>query len=310
MTAGMCANGVVFHYAAYGLGIQSEISLPELTHATEGDDFRIRLTAPNHSVEGQSIEWESDPVQEARFNYPGLARFVVRGGRDLAITPYPDGDTALFRLYVQGMMLASALHQRGLFVLHSSVVDVNGGAIGFMGPIGAGKSTFASAFRVLGHKILADDNAALELDSAPPLVLPAFPTVKIYPEIARSLGFRRDSLRPMHISQVKEAQCVSDAFSPTRLPLRCIYLLDREAADRPVRVSPIETITELLRHSVPTRWGVRGDGRHLKMCARLARMVPLFRVRTFKELSEIQTIAGRIETHALSAGADPEASIE
>jgi hypothetical protein len=309
MTAGIDTKRAVFHYAAYGLGIRSDIPLPELTHATQGDDFRIRLTAPGDSMEGRSIEWKGDPVPEARFNYPGLARFVVRGGRDLAITPHPEGDITLFRLYVQGMMLASALHQRGLFVLHSSVMEVNGSAIGFMGPIGAGKSTFASAFRALGHKVVADDNAALELDGPRPLVLPAFPSVKIYPEIARTLGFERDSLRPMHASQVKEAQCVSDAFSPTRLPMRCIYVLDREADSQPTRLSPVETITEFLRHSVPTRWGVRGDGRHLKMCSCLAQMVPLFRVRTFKELSEIQTIAQRIEAHALSAVSGLDTSI-
>jgi hypothetical protein len=303
------ATTAVFHYSAYNLGIRSDIPLPELAPASGGDDFRIRL-ARTRPIRKRAIEWISAPVVQARFSYPGLARFVVRSGRELVITPDPNGDAGLFRLYVQGMMLASALYQRGLFVLHSSVVDLGGFAIAFMGPVGAGKSTFASAFRALGRKILADDNAALDLADAPPRVLPAFPSLKLYPEVARSLGFDRTSLRPMHTSQIKEAQSVSDAFSTTPLPLRCVYVLDRSAVGPPVRLSPIETVAEFIRHSVPTRWGVAGDGRHLKLCGRAAQSVPLYRVRTFRELHEIPAIAAAIEEHAFEqAGAGVASSL-
>ena len=44
------------------------------------------------------------PPSEARFSYPRVARFVVRGGREVRIAPDPHGDPAIYRLYVQGMM--------------------------------------------------------------------------------------------------------------------------------------------------------------------------------------------------------------
>ena len=301
MTASPKPEAAVFQYAAYNLGIRSDIPLPELAPGGgREEDLEIRLDPPDGAIEKRGIEWKDGPPGEACFSYPRVARFVVRGGREVRITPDPRGDPAIYRLYVQGMMLAAALYQRGYFVLHSSVVNLGGRAIAFMGRVGAGKSTFAAAFRARGHKMVADDNAALELDGPrPPRVLPAFPSLKVYPEVARSLGFERDSLQPMHRSQIKEAQSVREAFSSAPLPLDGIYLLDREADDGPPRpILAIESITELIRHSVPTRWSVRGDARHLRLCARLAKTMPVFRVRTFQTLDEIQPIAAAIEKHA------------
>jgi hypothetical protein len=293
------------YYSAYNLRIQSQIALPELPPAPPGSDLTITLAPPQDLNDARSIEFGDAAGSEAVFSYPGVARFTVRAGRELTITPDLQADESIFGLYVQGMMLAAALHQRGYFVLHASVVCMAGRAVAFMGPTGAGKSTFASALRFRGHRILADDNAAIDLAALPPGVLPAFPNLKIYPDVAASLGYRLSSLRPMHASQVKQAQTVACGFWPTPLPLSCVYLLDREAAPSiPAPLAPVQTITELVRHSAPTRWGVPGNGRHLQMCAQLAKTVPIFAVRTFTRLEEIPQIANVIEEHALRLSPD------
>src|SRR3984957_12212415 len=218
------------HYFPYTLRIQSEILFPELPTALPGADFVITVERPGCLIETRSIEFGETEESVATFSFEGVARFTLRGGRELKITPDPRADESIFSLYVQGMMLASAMQQRGFFVLHASVVRVGGRAVAFMGPVGAGKSTFASALRARGHSILADDNAAIDLAGPAPEVLPAFPNLKIYPEVAESLGYRRFTLRTMHTSQAKQAQTVTSDFWPTPLPLGCVYLLDREAA--------------------------------------------------------------------------------
>ena len=297
------AIGTEFHYAAYHLAIRSEIALPELAEASHGADFEIRLARSAEPVERRSIEWREEPA-EARFDYPGLARFTLRAGREMLITPDPCGDATLFHLYVEGMMLAAALYQRGRFVLHASVVDLGGWAIAFMGLVGAGKSTLAAAFHARGHRILADDNAVLDLDAGRSLVLPAFPSLKIYPAVARSLGMDAGTLRPMHASQVKQAHRLVAGFSAGPLPLAAIYVLDRAAERPPERMPAVAALTEIIRHSVPTRWGVPGNARHLRLCARLTAMVPVFRARTFRELGQIPEIAREVEEHAAQL-ADP-----
>ena len=293
------------YYFAYNLRIQSEIVLPELPTAPPGADFLITVERQGCLIETRSIEFGESEGSVATFSFQGVARFTLRGGRELKITPDPRADESIFSLYVQGMMLATAMQQRGFFVLHASVVRVGGRAIAFMGPVGAGKSTFASALRARGHSILADDNAAIDLAAPAPEVLPAFPNLKIYPKVAESLGYRRLTLRPMHSSQVKEAQNVTSGFCPTPLPLSCVYLLDREA-DGSISspLSPVQTIIELVRHSVPTRWAVASNGRHLQMCGQLAKTVPIFPVRTFSSLDEIPRIAETIEEHALRLAPD------
>ncbi len=287
----------MLYYSAYSLRIGSEIPLPELLPAPGGGDVDIRLAQARPLDGAQSIRWRASPHAEARFTYPRAGQFQVCGGRRVIVTPEPGAESALLRLYVQGMMLAAILHQRGLFVLHSSIVSTNGRCIAFVGAVGAGKSTLASGFHARGYAVMTDDNAAIDLANAPPTIVPAFPSLKIYPEVAAALGYDRSDLRPVHASQVKHAQSVADGFTTAPQPLSAIYVLDREAAPGVGRLSVVESVTELIRHSVPTRWGVAGDGAHLRMCARLAGCVPAYRVRTFRTLQEIRGVMDCIHNH-------------
>ncbi len=288
----------MLYYSAYSLRIGSEIPLLELPAAEHGGDVEIQLREPQPLDKEQSIEWHAKPYPAACFSYPKAGRFHVCGGRTVVVVPEPQADSSLLRLYVQGMMLAAVLHQRGYFVLHSSIVRVGERCIAFVGSVGAGKSTLASGFHARGYAVMADDNAALDFSQGEPVVLPAFPSLKIYPAVAAALGYDDADLRPVHQSQAKQAQSVASRFLSAPLPLNAIYVLDREAPLEIERLSSIQTITELIRHSVPTRWGVSGDGAHLQMCARLATAVPVYRVRTFHNLQEIREVVDRVASHA------------
>jgi hypothetical protein len=287
----------VHYYSAYSLRIGSEIPLLELPPAPGGGDVDIRLRQPRPVNGAQSIRWNSDSGPDAHFSYPRAGQFHVSGGRKVVVTPEPGVESALLRLYIQGMMLAAILHQRGLFVLHSSIVSSGGRCIAFVGSVGAGKSTMASGFHARGWSVVADDNAAIDLEKSPPMVMPAFPSLKIYPAVAAALGYDQTDLRPVHDSQPKQAQPVVSGFSTAPVPLDAIYVLDREAPPEISRLSAVESVTELIRNSVPTRWGVAGDGRHLKMCAALAGRVPVFRARTFTGLQQIGEVLDRIRDH-------------
>jgi hypothetical protein len=283
-------------YSAYTLCIGSDIPLLELPAAQGPEDVTIRLmpAAPN---EVRSIEWGDDAEGETRFRFAQVGEFVLKGGRQVIVTPDPRAELDLLRLYIQGMILAAVLYQRNYFVLHSSVVNVGGHAIAFIGHVGAGKSSLAAAFHAAGYGMVADDNAAISLGDGCLHVLPAFPTLKVYPEIAVSLGYNSGAMVKLHHSQVKRAQPVSDGFSAVSLPLTCIFALDREIPCGIRKLTPVESITEMIRHSVPTRWGVSGNAQHLKSCAQLSNSLPVYRIRTFSELCEIPRIVRQIEEH-------------
>jgi hypothetical protein len=292
-----------FHYKAYGLSIQSDLPLPEFLPGAGPrcvPDVLVTL--------GREEDWTGDARGErsfrsinagdARFWFPAVGGFHVRSGSEIIITPEPDVDEDLLRLYVEGMMMASLLHQRGFFVLHASVVQVGDSAIAFLGHVGAGKSSVAAALHARGCPVVADDNAAIDLSSPRLTVLPAFPAVKIYPKIASELGYPEDSLAVMHPSQPKRARSVDVAFPQCPVPLKTIYTLARGADSGFVPLARAAYLLELIRNSVPTRWGHSGDGEHLRQCTNLAGRIPAFRVRTFDTPEELPSLALRIEQHS------------
>lgn len=293
-------------FSAYGLNILSEIDLPEFLPRS-GNNLPADLVVSydrsaewNQPAGGERAIWSVSP-RDARFWFPNVGGFRVRGGREILLSPKPDIEERFLRLYVEGMMMASVLQQRGYFVLHASVVQVRDYAVAFLGHIGAGKSSTAAALHMRGHAVVTDDNAAIDL-SAPDLpVLPAFPTVKVFPKIATSLGYAEDSLQEMHSSQPKKARSVSRAFPDAPVPLKRLYVLTRDAEQHFAPLSRGEHTLEMIRNSVPTRWGQTGDANHLQQCARISSLIPAWRVRTFDTLEELPELARRIEEHCSEA---------
>jgi hypothetical protein len=290
-------------YCAYGLTVRSQIPLPELPEIT-GEQADVDV------VYGEDAEWTAklhDRNEEieiradgARFWFAAVGGFAVQDGT--RITAYPKAGVAadLLRLYVEGMLFAMLLHQRGMCVLHASVIEIEGESVALMGHVGAGKSSLAGTLYTRGHRVLADDNAAIGVSAGAPTVTPAFPYVKLFPAIASTLGFRNGSLRTLHASIPKMAGSVAKGFTTTPSPLSRIYLLGREHPPAIRQLSPLESTMELIRNAVPTRWGHSGDGRQLQHCGTVARQVPMFTLRTFTDLGGLSEVARTLEQHCRS----------
>ena len=296
----------MYLHEAYGLSILSEIPLPEFLPRRGGSVTPDVVVAYDHAGEWPASGGESRSIWslgpgDARFWFPDVGGFRVKDGREILLSPLPGVEVRFLRLYVEGMMMASLLHQRGYFVLHASVVQIGDHAVAFLGHIGAGKSSTAAALHIRGHAVVTDDNAAIDLSLAHLTVLPAFPTVKVFPKIATSLGYSEDSLEEMHSSQPKKARSVSRSFPRQPVPLKHIYVLTRGASDDFVPLNRADYLIEMIRNSVPTRWGQNGDADHLRQCARMATLIPAYRVRTFDTLEQLPELARRIEEHCSEA---------
>jgi hypothetical protein len=304
----------MFYYKAYGLAIASEIPLCELDSASSGGDVLITYVAENNTLQEHRHEdyyFSAEPGC-ARFWLKEAGLFVVREGARIEVTPNAGVDADLLRLYIQGMVMAMLLYQRGFCVLHASVIGIDGVTTAFVGHVGAGKSSLAAALHCLGHRVLTDDNAAIYFVDGQPFVVPAYPHLKLFPAVAETLGYDEANLRPLNTFQKKCARTVADTFDHSPAPFDQIFVLGRQFDDEPRRLSLSESIVEIIRNSVPTRWGHRGDGVHLSRCAAVAETVPVFSIRTFDTLESLPVVAGRIEsavrermglTMALSAAA-------
>lgn len=162
--------------------------------------------------------------------------------------------------YFLGPVLGYLLRIRGQTVLHASAVglapmgepspgaSISPGAVAFVGPPGAGKSTTSAAFALRGHPLLTEDACALEepgADAAPDApfrVLPGYPLVRLWPHSVEILYGRPDALPLLTPTWDKRYLPLggTGVFATEPLPLRAIFLLEeREDADDAPRVLPI-----------------------------------------------------------------------
>ena len=124
------------------------------------------------------------------------------------------------------------LRLRGRVCLHASVVSMRDGAVAFMGPTEAGKSTLAAAMSEKGYPIISDDILTLtELDGALSAV-PAYPRVQLRQRSVAALWGSTEALP--RISEGWEKRYLTlpvGRFETRHQPLGAIYLLTGRSED-------------------------------------------------------------------------------
>ncbi len=233
----------MFHYCISGLTVASEVALPGAIPAVapEGTtDVRIRRadvpTALDGEVETGAI-WQFD-ADRFLMNIPGVARFLLTGGRDVVFEP--DGDVPVedITIFLIGSIFGILLHQRGRIVLHASAVRVGDRAMLFCGPSGAGKSTMAATLNGQSYPMLTDDVCAIEIVDGTPMVHADGRQFKLWEHAITHLGLAdkrgksiRDSIEKYYVEpNVKQED---------PLPLGGVYLLREERPPHEFGVAPL-----------------------------------------------------------------------
>jgi hypothetical protein len=181
-------------YTLCGWRVRSDWPLPELS-PWDGDDrpvdVRIRLgdvpdTLPGAVSGGPLLQVNRDGL--ARFALEGVAAYLVRGGCEITIATRLAPDSPDVGLFLFGSVFGVLCHQRGLLPLHASCVAFGDRAFAFAGPSGAGKSTVAAALVAQGGRLVADDVTVVEFRNGVPMVLPAFPRLRLWQDALDALG--------------------------------------------------------------------------------------------------------------------------
>lgn len=296
-------------YTAYGLTIDSALPLPELPSAPHpGDaDLVIRIGQVDWSPPSDGRQWSYFQVdgRQAYLYWSPVGKFVVRDGRDIIIDPHLEVEEAVIRLPLLGAVLAMALHQRGLFILHASAVAIQDRAAVFLGRKGQGKSTTAASLCSRGHKLMADDVAAIDL-SRPhcPVLLPGFPQIKLWPEAAiAALGDNPETLRRVHPAVEKRARPIDRShFLQQSLPLKRIYLLADSATARVKPTQSGEAVIKLIANSyIPSLLGEVFQQSsdtllHFQQCVSLAHRQTVYTLERPRSLALLSDLAELIET--------------
>ena len=95
----------------------------------------------------------------------GLADFDIDTERRRVVShPRPEVDPAIIPILLTGTIVAYLLSEGGNLVLHASAVELDGGALAFIGYSGQGKTTLASLFCAAGYPLVTDDLLPVKVD--------------------------------------------------------------------------------------------------------------------------------------------------
>ncbi len=221
-----------WRYLLHGFALESEIELPALVR-DEVDrrvaDVAVRLGAVSDRLDGACERGACYAAGrgETLFWLPGVARILVRGGREITVEAADDSAMERLPELLLSSPLAALLMQRELLPVHASAVATSRGAAVFVGSAAIGKSTLAAALAERGLMPMSDDVTALRVvHDAPPVVIPGYPLLRLWPDAVAALGL--DPILPeLRPGGAKRMRSWRGDFATTALPIAAICVLDR-----------------------------------------------------------------------------------
>jgi hypothetical protein len=250
-------------YRVSGTVIASDFDVPELPSISEqAADWHVTWgEAPageperwlQHFRLPDGPVWLSSGRTADRYllRFPDLAEFQV-GTSDGAIVCRSMNGTPVesVRHLLLDQVIPRLLRLRGLLALHAGAVRVPGGAAGFLGEAGQGKSTLVASFTHAGFALMSDDCLALTSNGEAGEALGSYPGIRLWPDVIPSLCGASPRLSPVaHYSNKRRLGPSADlAFCAGPVPLRRLYVLDVGEADEAVvdRMDPREATLELV----------------------------------------------------------------
>ena len=293
-------------YAAFGLGISSELKLPELVRADAASDVVIRRgdqlkgVMPLIGVHGQ---WTT--AEGTHIYWDDVGTLTVRDGNEIVVRAVRNAEERRMRMLLLGAAMGVLLHQRGVLVLHGSAIEVDGEACVFVGPRGWGKSTIAAGMVERGHRLLADDVVAIDFDAnGAPTVQPAFPQLKLWPDAIAALGQDPGRLRRLSSGFNKRERRVRAGFRTSPVRLKHIFVLAVGPCVEVQESQPHTALLDLIANLYVARFGTelldRRQGDHLPLCAKVSRNVPICRLNRPSDLQLIPSTVELVRRHLAS----------
>ena len=295
-------------YQAYGLSFDCDRPIPELAGSADRNsvgspDLRTRLTSrfatvlrPVKIVSVRTFGDGRPWLKCGRLRDGYLLRFlriadfrVSHDSREI-VCVRRSAKTSLntIRHLLLDQVFPLVLNLRGREAIHATAVIARAGAIAFLGPAGAGKSTLAASFMLAGFRALGDDCLAIEAGRRI-LAVPAYPGFRLWEDSAAALKADLGASTPVADYSVKARMLAGECganFPQRPVALRRIYRLIRGRAGRKkIRVAAVEPVAprdaliELVSASFPLDIADQAMlERHFRVMQRVAREVPMRRV--------------------------------
>jgi hypothetical protein len=323
-------------YSVYGLVVEANAPLPGVPLAGAGDppDVRVTFDQDPARLPAPDVErrvWYTSPEVDAVgtpwltvsrgadycFVYGEGARFTIApDGSTIMATWWPPLQQADAVSFVLGPLLAFVLRLRGVVPLHASGVVVDGEALVFTGPAGAGKSSTVAALAALGHQVLSDDVVPLVFQGAHVVAGPGFPRVSVWDDTASAvMGSATPSLPRWSESYPKRCLDLVDGairFFPRPAPVARIYVLEPRGGAGPLDTRPLRARDALVALGTNTFGAYLLDremhAHEFAFLGRVVQGVPVWALRFPEHLPGLQPACARLalagkEPHAIGTDA-------
>ena len=298
----------------YGLRLRSALPLPRARRRGRGpaDVAIVRGRAAEFAAVRRALApalhrawwFEDRALADGRryVRWAGLFEFLVGAdGRSVMARRLPAAAAMprAFETYLLGQVLSFALIARGLEPLHATAVVVGGGAVGFLGDCGQGKSTLGAAFVRAGHALLTDDLLVLRAAGDGFHAAPGPPRIKLFAEpAARVLGPAVHGT-PMNDRGGKLVFALGARGARGAVPLRALYVLRPGPARGGVAIhalSPRRAFVELTRNTFNACVvDAARLGRQFDLAARVAVGVPVKTLAYPRGLGRIGAVRAAVE---------------
>ena len=117
---------MTYKYFVFGLHIHSELELPELISDNSDMPADVKITIgdtpdslPNAQNQGVTFQIADN---ELLLGLKGIARYHVKDGNQISISPKENSDEKDIRLFLLGSCFGALLHQRKILALHASAI--------------------------------------------------------------------------------------------------------------------------------------------------------------------------------------------
>jgi hypothetical protein len=296
--------GRAHRYFYFGICLTSRVPLPALLPWPDGDaDDCIAFDLGRVPQSLPDCIYETPLVQisargEALFRLAGFGCFLVRGGRAVVFEALADVLPEEIVTFLTATIATILLYQRDFLPLHASAVEIGGRAAVICAPTGTGKSTLAAALVRRGHRLIADDIAALALQSDGSWhVVPGGMTMKLGPDSSETLGLSAQPHIIVRRGQVKRRfspKAHADAPLAVGAVFRLTALGHVDALQRLSGIACIAGVEDIVsKHRIGQALG-RGTSQFAGLSA-LASRVPFYRLHRGRDLGSLDRTARVVE---------------
>lgn len=223
---------MTYFYKVYGLNIESEIFVPELSQLDKSEQNSIDVkisygTMPQDIKElinrGIKANYQK---QRMWFHIKDIASYCISNGSEITIELCETTDLQIVKVYILGSVLGMILLQRDIVAMHGGAIVIDGKGCIFTGEKGAGKSTLTTALRKKGYDFVSDDVGAIKTGNTN-MIHPGFGYQKLCEDAMIKLGYNPNDFEPFRSDMnIKYIVPALDSFVDTEVPFEALFELE------------------------------------------------------------------------------------